>query len=74
MTMNVYKKKPGHAKQRAGSSDLASFFDWALKLCRRDDTDRVMVETPDWRITWDAPKKRGAVKKTAKKPAKRKTP
>lgn len=54
----LYKKKPGHVgKTHAGFSDLESFFAWALKLCRRDETNRVMVETPDWRITWDASKK-----------------
>ncbi len=56
--MKVYKKKPGHVtKKNVGSGDLADFFAWALKLCREDETDRVMVETPDFRITWDKQKR-----------------
>lgn len=52
----LYKKKPGHTKTKAGTSTLEGFFDWALKLCKRDETNRVMVETPDFRVTWDAPR------------------
>ncbi len=55
--MKLYKKARGHTKQHVGSCDLADFFSWALKLCRRDEADRVMVETPDWRITWTLPKR-----------------
>lgn len=70
--MRVYKKKPGHGKQEAGTSTLESFFEWALELCRNDQTDRVMVETPDFRVTWDAPKKsqRAALERKRRKPVK----
>ncbi len=53
----VYKSKPGHKRVDAGKGDLATFFAWALALCKRDEVDRVMVETPDWRVIWTAPKR-----------------
>lgn len=68
--MSRYKAKRGHGVTKAGTSDLKGFFDWALQLCKRDEVDRVMVETPDWRITWDAPKKKRAAKPKRKTGAK----
>ncbi len=59
-----------HGKAKAGSSTLEDFFAWALKLCQRDETNRVMVETPDFRVTWDAPKT--AAKRRVVQPRKRK--
>ncbi len=63
----LYKPKRGHGVTKAGTSDLAGFFAWALRLCKRDEVDRVMVETPDWRITWDAPKKKKRAAKAKRK-------
>lgn len=61
--MKVYVKKPDHAKTKQASRTLEGFFAWALQLCQRDETDRVMVETPDFRVTWDKPRARKPARK-----------